>query len=71
MRVLKCTLVSDGSSDRALIPILQWLLREHHVQVDGAIEWFDPSLPKRKSETLAEKMNQALEFYPCDLLFVH
>jgi hypothetical protein len=71
MRLLRCTLVTDGSSDRALIPILQWLLREHGIQVDGTIEWFDPSLPRKRAQTLAEKLTQAVDFYPCDLLFVH
>ncbi len=26
---LQCTLLSDGSSDKALIPILTWLLEQH------------------------------------------
>lgn len=29
MAVVTCTLVADGSSDRVLIPILQWLLDTH------------------------------------------
>jgi hypothetical protein len=29
MRELRYTLLSDGSSDRALLPVLTWLLHEH------------------------------------------
>jgi hypothetical protein len=67
---MRYTLLSDGSSDRALMPILTWLIRRH---VPGPIQrdWADlrrlPSPPK----TLAEKIDTALTLYPCDLLFVH
>ena len=29
MQELRFTLVADGSSDRAILPVLVWLLREH------------------------------------------
>jgi hypothetical protein len=67
----RCTLVSDGSSDRVLIPILSWLLRQYVVGSRISVQWFDPSVPGRRAKTLAEKLKQAMEFYPCRLLFVH
>ncbi len=41
MRELRYTLVSDGSSDRALLPILSWLLQEHRVLCPIQAEWAD------------------------------
>ena len=41
MTELTCTLVSDGSSDVALIPILRWLLRQYHVYPTRDIERYD------------------------------
>ena len=71
MRELRYTLVSDGSSDRALLPILTWLLDEHRVRCPIQAEWADlrrlPSPPKN----LAPRIEKSLELYPCDLLFVH
>lgn len=69
---LRFTLVSDGSSDRALLPILRWLLVEHH-RLPQAVEaqWADlrrlPLPPRR----LEERLIRSVEIYPCDLLFVH
>ncbi len=71
MKEFRYTLVTDGSSDRALIPILTWLLREHGVSQPIQAEWADlrrlPLPPKK----LLERIKWSLELYPCDLLFVH
>lgn len=66
------TLVTDGSSDRALIPILTWLL-EKELESDYIIqpEWADFSSLSRPPSSLVEKIKLALDLYPCDLLFVH
>ena len=70
MKELRYTLVADGPSDQALIPILDWLLREtgklslsHGRYADFA--------RIRKPSSLADRMRQAVKLYPCDLLFVH
>ncbi len=71
MQRLRYTLVADGSSDRALIPILTWLLRQCCGAIPVQAEFADlrhlPSPPKQ----LAERINQSVDLYPCDLLFVH
>jgi hypothetical protein len=36
------TLLCDGSSDRALLPVLSWLLREHLPDVAVQEQWADP-----------------------------
>ncbi len=70
MEFLRFTLVSDGSSDRCLMPILEWLLREvgHVKSVDA--RWADFS-SVAKPRGLAERLDRALRLYPCDVLFVH
>jgi len=71
MKALRYTLLSDGSSDQALLPILTWLLREHRMTCAIQPEWADlRRLPKRP-KTLSERILMSLELYPCDLLFVH
>lgn len=60
-------LVGDGSSDQALMPILNWLLRQHST-VPFRGQWAR-YLPKGGG--LKKKVQYALTEYPCDLLFVH
>lgn len=71
MDVLRYTFHSDGSSDRALMPHLNWLLRQNGVQRDILPTWADlrylPNVPKG----LSERIRVSLELYPCDLLFIH
>lgn len=68
---LRYTLVSDGSSDMALLPILSWLLRENQVHCPIQAEWAElrrlPETPRK----LAPKIQISLELFPCDLLFIH
>jgi hypothetical protein len=70
MRELRYTLVSDGPSDDALIPILSWLLHEHGT-LPIIPSWADFRRLTRPPKKLAARILHALESYPCDLLFVH
>ncbi len=66
---MRYTFVSDGSSDKVLVPILTWSLRRF---TDEAIEdqWADPTrIPRQPDPT--SRLRLVLEEYPCDLLFVH
>ncbi len=71
MSLLRYTLVADGSSDQALIPILTWLLRRSLGPKPIQGEFSDlrrlPNPPKR----LAERIDRSVELFPCELLFVH
>jgi hypothetical protein len=67
---LTFTLLSDGSSDRALIPVLRWLLLQHSSR-DFSDQWADLSALRPPPRLLSEKIRAALALYPCDLLFVH
>ena len=65
------TLLSDGSSDRALMPILTWLLRDLGVASAISQSWADLRRIPRPPRTLADRMRKAGELFPCQLLFVH
>lgn len=67
------TLLTDGSSDRALVSILNWLLSQQEaIRHLGFIDQFAElrDLPDPPKE-LAGRMEKAVLSYPCDLLFVH
>lgn len=73
MKELRYTLLSDGASDRALIPLLTWLLREHNVKRAIQSNWADlRQIPEQKKpQTFPARICLSLELFPCDLLFVH
>jgi hypothetical protein len=68
---LRYTLLADGSSDRALMPILSWIIRE--CAFDAAIvpQWADFRNLRMPPAGLPARILAALDLYPCDLLFVH
>ncbi len=68
---LNFTLLSDGSSDRALLPILTWLLKEQRVMFGINPVWADLRRLPKPPKTLAERIVRAVDLYPCDLLFIH
>ena len=72
MKDLRYTLLSDGSSDSALIPVLTWLLQAHLVDCAIQHEWADlRRVPKSLKDTFSKRIKLALELYPCELLFIH
>jgi hypothetical protein len=68
---LRFTLLSDGASDRALIPILRWALIENAVRLSIQPSWADLRGLRRPPKGLAKRLAAALEYWPCDLLFIH
>lgn len=71
MTELRYTLLTDGSSDRALIPLLNWLLHQHLPETAIQAVWADLRRLPRPPRTLPERIKWSLNLYPCDLLFVH
>jgi hypothetical protein len=72
MNELTFTLVTDGSSDDVLLPVLTWLLRVNGVTMALQPVWADlrrAYLPRRAD--LTARLRAALHLFPCDLLFVH
>lgn len=68
---LRYTLLSDGSSDAALMPILDWLLIENGVDEPIQSQWADLRRLRQPPKELSERIRIALELFPCDLLFIH
>jgi hypothetical protein len=71
MDEIRYTLISDGPSDRALLPILTWALREKGEVSRIQPEWADLRRLPRPPQTLQERILIAINLFPCDLLFVH
>lgn len=72
MTELSYTLVSDGSADRALIPLLNWLIAASGYSGSIQGECCDfRLLPRSSRPKLSAKILYGLTLYPCDLLFVH
>lgn len=70
MASLRYTLLADGSSDAALMPILTWSLIENGIQSAIHAEWAD--LRRLKTAiSLEDRVRRAIKYYPCDVLFVH
>ena len=71
MQTLRYTLLADGSSDRALLPILTWLLRQSCGAIPIEAEFADLRRLPHPPKKLSERIHWSVELYPCDLLFVH
>lgn len=71
MNRLRFTLVAEGSSDRMLLPILHWLLSQHYEDLPLDGEWADLARLPNPPRSLEEKIVRGIQFYPCDLLFIH
>jgi len=70
MNDFKFTLIADGRTDDALIPILKWLL------INLGIDAPDPQLPilgnlRNPPKKLQDKIAIALDLFPCNILFIH
>jgi hypothetical protein len=54
-----------------LIPHLTWLLKEAGITLPIVSDWADFSRFRERPNRLTEKIKKSIEFYPCDLLFIH
>jgi len=71
MRTLRFTLLAEGTSDRVLLPILNWMLLRHHRD----FQWIGAptnlqDLPK-PPRTLAEKISITCDLFPAEVIFIH
>jgi len=73
MSPMRYTLVADGSSDRCLRRIINWILEAiPRVSAVGFVEQFaDVREFSERPHTLDEKVRRASELFPCEILFVH
>jgi len=70
MNDFRFTLIADGRTDDALIPILKWLL------IKLGVSSPEPQLPilgnlRNPPKKLQDKIAIALDLFPCNILFVH
>lgn len=68
MRRITATLVTDGSSDKLLVPLVE-LLFNAHTEFAYQVKCAEGLPPV--SSGLAARIHSALELFPCDLLIVH
>lgn len=64
---------TDGMSDRVLVEVIDWLVRDIVAQSISAAQFAfaDLRTVNPKPNGLAERIQVAVELYPCDLLVVH
>lgn len=67
---LHYTLLTDGSSDIALLPILDWLLIQNGIEQPIQSQWADLRSQREPPRELLERIRRSLDLYPCDLLFI-
>lgn len=73
MDLLRYTLIGDGSSDKALLPVINWLLNDLYPNlpiVDSFAEFGHLPKPPAKKD-IAEQIECAAKYYPFDILFYH
>lgn len=71
MTNLRYTLLSDGSSDRALLPLLTWSLGEQGITTPIDPAWANLGVLRNPPVKLPEKIRAVMDLYPCELLFIH
>ena len=71
MKTVTYTLLSDGSSDRALMPLLDWLLRTHLPTVAIQGSWADLRRLPQPPRQFVDRIKMSMNLFPCDLLFIH
>ncbi|HEY1012129.1 MAG TPA: hypothetical protein VGE07_05435, partial [Herpetosiphonaceae bacterium] len=71
MNQLRFTLLPDGSSDRVLLHVISWTLRQHLPGVAIQPEFADLRILPQVPKTLEERIKTSVDLYPCNILFIH
>jgi hypothetical protein len=64
------TLLTDGSSDTVLLPILRWLL-VRTITESFELKWADLRGLSQPPRDLRDRIATAIKLYPCEIIFVH
>jgi hypothetical protein len=64
----RATLVVDGSSDRALKPVIEWLLQQH-LPIGAAFEVTVAKLPGKHASN--DRLRLSWQYFAGDVLFIH
>ncbi len=70
MSHIQFTLFAEGRTDRALLPILAWLITETH-KPDTVAHEFLSKAELRSDLTFSDRLQITLKLAPCDILFIH
>ena len=69
---LRFTLRADGPTDCMLMPIIRWALLKQLPAEEIHGQFANPkSLPRGSSSKLDRSIRAAVDFFPCDVLFIH
>ena len=68
---LHYTLLTDGSSDEALRPIIDWVVRDIDPSLTIVSAFADLRGLPRPPKELPERIVTTLQLFPCDILFIH
>jgi len=71
MNRISYVLLSDGSSDKMLMPVLDWLLHRQCPNYAIHSQWADLRRLPHPPRELMEKIRTTLKLYEADLLFIH
>ena len=71
MKELTYSLLADGSSDKALLYPLTWLLRQLLPGTAINALWADLRGLPEKPKDLSDRIVRTIQAYPCQLLFIH
>jgi hypothetical protein len=71
MNTLSFTLLAEGTSDRVLLPIIRWMLLQHHGSYNWIGQLADLNVLSNPPKSLPERISAATNLFPSDILFVH
>jgi len=73
VKQLRYTLIPDGPSDRALIAVINWTIKQHESFTGLTLlpQFADLRNNPSQSRTLGERLTDAIQRFPCDVLFIH
>ncbi|TAG70041.1 MAG: hypothetical protein EAZ26_06445, partial [Runella slithyformis] len=67
----KYLLISDGSSDKCLLPIIDFVLNAHFPNLVFEGQWADYKFLRKPPQSLSEKISSGIDLYEPDWVFVH
>lgn len=67
----KYALIADGSSDKCLIPVIDFLLQKYFPNLIFEGEWADLTFLPKPPSTLPQKIERTIEYYEPDWIFIH
>lgn len=70
MNTARLTLLSDGSTDQALLHVLRWLVKTHST-APFEQKWADLRQLPKPPRKLRDRIEAARDLHPCDVLVVH